>query len=591
MIPFFVTSIASSAGDLLQLGRRSKVVFVGPNNVGKSTILREIYDALLGARPDRRVLSDVSVHIDIADAEQWLRAHTSVLVMAAHEHFASPLTPPIRLEYVRRAIAKQSTDKTSVLSEFGKLFVHYLQVDGRAGLVSRPERLEPDQPMNHPIQVFQNDEAALERLSRMSIEAFNMPLVLNHGGRDLRLHFGAPPPKLPGQDRVSPDFVRKLNALPEVAAQGHGVRSFVGLLVNLIVTAHDVILLDEPEVHLHPPQQRLLGRLMPTTVSDRQFFVSTHSATFLRGFLDGFKPPVDRDGDSSPDTSLPTAPALSDVVVVRVTRRSNTNNFHIINPADVKALWDDPLLRHSNILDGLFHDGVVVCEADSDCRFYSAVLDSIYSEHEKRPDILFVHCGGKDRIKVAVRALRAVGVPTVAIADIDILQDRNKLAELAQLMGSSWTRDQEAHWNVLNSAVSQKYATIQSRGVREEIADLLKPLKDSAPFPFDVAERIQRLLPKRSPWSTLKLSGRSGVPGGEPVQSFDKLVDSLKSIGLFVVVPGEAERFVSSIGGHGPEWASAVLEQKDFASDPELEVAKQFMRTVLAELKNPGRTV
>ncbi|MEV0989569.1 hypothetical protein [Streptomyces sp. NPDC049949] len=34
-----------------------------------------------------------------------------------------------------------------------------------------------------------------------------------------------------------------------------------------------------------------------------------------------------------------------------------------------------PSLRYSNIISGLFHDGVVLCESEGDCQFYAASFD------------------------------------------------------------------------------------------------------------------------------------------------------------------------------------------------------------------------
>lgn len=60
---------------------------------------------------------------------------------------------------------------------------------------------------------------------------------------------------------------------------------------------------------------------------------------------------------------------------MRLTRNGEINHAAVLNEQDVKDLWSDPLLRYSNVLDGLFHDAVVLCESDSDFRYYQAVLD------------------------------------------------------------------------------------------------------------------------------------------------------------------------------------------------------------------------
>ena len=55
---------------------------------------------------------------------------------------------------------------------------------------------------------------------------------------------------------------------------------------------------------------------------------------------------------------------------------------------------------------------------------------------------------------------------------------------------------------------------------------------------------------------------------------------ALEALGIFVVPVGELERFVKSVGGHGPAWVAEVLKQ-DLANAPELEPARQFVKKLV----------
>src|SRR5690606_12158093 len=128
-------------------------------------------------------------------------------------------------------------------------------------------------------------------------------------------------------------------------------------LLHALVVEHPVVLIDEPEAFLHPPQARLLGQmLVKEAPENRQLFVATHSSDFLRGLLDT---------DSSR------------VRVVRIQRVGDVNPIKELDNEGVKNVWGDPILRYSNILDGLFHSKVIVCEGDADCRFYAATMDAV----------------------------------------------------------------------------------------------------------------------------------------------------------------------------------------------------------------------
>ena len=153
------------------------------------------------------------------------------------------------------------------------------------------------------------------------------------------------------------------------------MRSFAGILLDVFTTHKTVTMIDEPEAFLHPPQARLLGRmLVKNKPNDRQLFISTHSEDFLKGLLDA---------DSE------------NVKIVRIDREGNINRIKVLDNEGVKNLWKDSILRYSNILSGLFHSKVVICESDTDCRFYQAIMNSLYeAENKTSPDVLFTHCGG-----------------------------------------------------------------------------------------------------------------------------------------------------------------------------------------------------
>lgn len=71
------------------------------------------------------------------------------------------------------------------------------------------------------------------------------------------------------------------------------------------------------------------------------------------------------------------------------------------------------------------------------------------------------------------------------------------------------------------------------------------------------------------------------MPSGDPSLAIERLLNSLRAAGLFVVEVGELEGFVRTVGNHGPAWVNQVL-QRDLRADAELETARQFVRTLIA---------
>lgn len=294
---------------------------------------------------------------------------------------------------------------------------------------------------------------------------------------------------------------------------------------------------------------------------NRQLFVATHSADVLRGVLDANSP---------------------DVKVVRLQRQGDTNKVRLLDNQRIQELWGDPLLRYSNILDGLFHEGAIVCEADADCRFYSAILESLdatSNAEQKRPDILFTHCGGKARMPLVVRALREVDVPVQAIADFDILADEQPLRAVIEALGCDWSSI-ESDWRTVKAAVDAKRPDLNTAEVRREVERVLAGASGTI-LPERVRAELHSILKRTTAWSNAKLVGKSFVPSGDPTRACDRLLVSLRSAGLHVVEVGELEGFCRAVDGHGPKWVNAVLG-RDLGNDADLAQARDFARRLLA---------
>jgi len=99
------------------------------------------------------------------------------------------------------------------------------------------------------------------------------------------------------------------------------------------------------------------------------------------------------------------------LTIIRLKRSEDgaANVPSVLDSTQVRELWSDPFLRYSNLLDGLFHRGVVVCEAEGDARLYTAALDaSLEGDHEPASDLLFAGTrsgglGGVSRVPAVCR--------------------------------------------------------------------------------------------------------------------------------------------------------------------------------------------
>lgn len=555
----WVSEIEFSDGSKISASEDEVVLIVGPNNAGKSEALRAI----------ERKLSEASISPVISKISLGRKGSAEEVVewLSTFAHQASPESEnPAFQAYgsgVRKSHVHNWWGNQSELHALASFFCVRLGADQRLEAANPAPniRLLEDAP-SHPIHFLMSDDSLESSLSQSFRMAFGSDLILNRGaGSVAPLHVGEKPHVQAGEDRVSVGYLRRLGALPQIQSQGDGMRSFTGVLLRTMVGRESILLVDEPEAFLHPPQARLLGQiLVKEKKPNRQIFIATHSGDVLRGALDS-------NG--------------SNVSVVRLRRSGDKNHVRKLDKLKLTELWGDPLLRYSNILDGVFHEKVVVCEADSDARFYAALSDAIFGDlaaNTKRPDVMFTHCGGKDRVAMVVKALHELDVPVAAVLDFDVLNNEKTIRSIFEAAGGDWTAV-APQYQLVKKSVDGKKPDLTVEEIRDQILTLLANTTDQSAL-ADLKGRVSAVLRRGTAWSAAKGIGSASVPSGDPTNALRILLERLSASGIFVVEVGELECFCKSIGNHGPKWINKVLEL-DLKDDPDLENARNFVRRIV----------
>lgn len=556
----WIDSITFNDSTKLKLETNDIIVFVGPNNAGKSASLKEINRLSTSTSDKGKVISSLSVGSEGSETEL-----VTLLGSIGQKQITSNPFPTYHgyefQIYEANATSYWSNAHTSGLGELSKIFIKNITTEGRLQAANPTNNIRLSQePPRHPIHFLQKKDSLEYKFSDYFRQAFGKDLIVHrNAGNEVPLYVGERPTPIEGEDRVSEGYLSKLEALDLLHEQGDGMRSFVGVLLESFVSNHSILLIDEPEAFLHPPQARLLGQMLAKDLpSERQLFLATHSGDFLKGVLDS---------------------KVKNLKIVRIRREGALNRVSTLNSSDISEIWNDSLLRHSNILDGLFHSKVVVCESDSDCKFYSAVLAAICEQRKiPTPDILFIHCGGKHRMPTVIKSLRKLDVPLQIITDFDILNSPDPLRSIVASLNGEW-EEMETDWKTVKASVDQKRPELETIDVKREITNILDNVSERI-FQSRAAREINSVLKKASAWAQAKSIGKSFIPSGNAQQSFDRLQEKLQNLGLLVVEVGELEGFVRSIGNHGPKWVNEVLE-KDLANDRELEDARRFIEKLL----------
>lgn len=529
-------------------------ILVGPNNSGKSITLKELDQLTREENRTGTIVKKIELQKEgaVEDILELIKNNSIIDGDANYRGFGY---------IIREQHISHYWKQRKMLEELQPIFVNLLSTEDRLRIVNPPSNISLiNEAVQHPIHFLQKDDSIELKFSQYFQQAFNEELIVHrNAGSKVPLYIGKRPTPKEGEDRVSISYTKELEKLPLLHQQGDGMRSFVGLLLSAFVASHKILLIDEPEAFLHPPQVRLLGKMLAKDLpSDRQLFLATHSGDFLKGLLDA---------------------DISNLKIVRIRREENKNKISELNNSDIQELWKDPLLRYSNILDGLFHSKVIICESDSDCRFYSAILQSVFENKSNlSPDYLFIPSGGKQRIPMIIRSLKKLEVKINTIVDFDVLNDSSPLREIVETSNGNWASI-ETDWKLVKNSVDSRKPELETKDFKEKLSPILDSTTETI-FPPDKIKEIKSLLRKTSAWSVAKTVGKNFIPSGEPSQAYQRLISELEKIGILVVEEGEIESFVKSIGNHGPKWVNEVLT-RNLKEDSELSLAREFVKKLI----------
>lgn len=554
-VKIIVKNLEFSDGTKLDIGAADIVVFVGPNNAGKSAALREIEGAFVES--PKKVLKEVNLETfgTLSDMKSFINS-------VSRQEFSGN-----NINYVGFGFSISDQHLNifwpNNLTLLKPLFLTRLATESRitqSDAVASINALE-DSP-NHPIHLLMADDSLEKRISGYFRRAFgNDLIVFRGGGSQAFLLVGQTIKPVSGEDRISTSYLKRLVAeTVPLQKQGDGMRSFASIILHLLApSTPSILLLDEPEAFLHPPQARLIGEFIAKErAGESQLFLATHSPDVLLGLLSA---------------------APKSLRVVRLQRDGVVNRAKELDQAKALAISADPLMKFSGVISGIFHHRVFITESDADAMFYEAILDLPSVHGEVSPDALFVQAGGKDRMAPLAEALKSLDVNVDVIADIDVLNDEAKFKRLVVALGGDWLIA-EPDAKALKKAIEQHKPWLNATEVVNGISTILEKAPGGGEFPKALKSEIDSIFRKANPWDAIKEAGVAAIPSGQPTTHWNKLTKYCESLGLWIVPVGELEGFCKSIGGHGPRWTQDVLGERDIASDNDLSSARDFVKKV-----------
>ena len=570
---FFIKSLRFNDGLNLSLEAGCTLIFTGPNNCGKSVTLREIADHILRPEliPHSIILRSIETQHEATRSSfiSWMRRNYPVQKTA--ELVNNVLHPDVEtfLTAQGRGMTVSSIPEPltlAFLTQSAKLLVQRLEASTRLSLADSAVSLPYDTGPAAYIHFLQRNEELRRSISALVQAAFDRELIINWGGgQRVWFHVGSDPARSHDEDRVSPRYLTDLAGQPRLDHEGDGIRSFVGLVLAAKFSSHPICVIDEPEAFLHPPQARRLGAILAESAATgkRQMIVATHSSDIIRGAMD----------------------ASRNVVVCRMVREGSLNRVSVLGRSELQDLWMKPLLRSSVAIDGLFHSGVVVCEGDSDCRFYEAMALRTEKEPPRALDMYFAHGGGKGAIAALVQTYRALSVPTAVIADLDLLRRREEFLKLYETLGGD-AEGISALYHRVSAALNDRKPLASVSDFANCVEVVLNRVKQTDRITPSDRRQIRDALETASDWSEAKRYGVNRLKGSELTAGKD-LLARCQEIGLFMVPCGALEGWWAEGPTDKAAWIADTIPK--ISESPEVfRDAADFVASVCGYLA--GRT-
>lgn len=551
---YSIRSLKLKSGAHFRPGRIN--LLVGANNCGKTQLLKDMLSYISGEKKENLILDKLDVpypdtweeiesvynmHIIDSNGTQQLK-HISPTLDAAP---SGPSGPSLGEDVKNWLI----NDRRLFRAVTGEEFVTYLNTDNRLKMaMSQPvqQNLQERGPKNVLETLYVSGSTSVEKVRSCIKKIFGKDIFLspyNLGSLEYRI----------GSDfsvvSANPqEAFKQLLSYPLLDSQGDGMRSVLGIISAIVSVKKPIILIDEPEAFLHPPQALQLGEIISELVdASQQAFIATHSVDFLRGLLSSTK----------------------DAVITHLKRTDDITEAKVLDSATLNQIITDPLLSSSRVLEGMFYKGVVATEADADSVFYQRLFQKVGAADE----IHFVNAHNKQTLKKIIEPYKKLGIKFAMIADADVIRDKREFTDMLQVTNDEQIKNQilrerEAIINYFQSQDKYKVLCDLQEKTKKLVEQSMIPKTahpdDIASALYEFRQKLRKFRDESDELSEFKKNGRSALP--DTLQdNFDRLWTCCANIGLFIVNVGELESWMIDYGlersSNKSKWISTALSK------------------------------
>lgn len=556
----FIKSIKLNNEEEVPFNNDDIVIFVGGNNVGKSRLLKDIEIDLINDSYDEKqnkiIIKDIKYEELDFGSEEILNFFESKY--APHDNYGNynvELNSQNGYSFSKNDLAKWPYSNNQNLY---KCFYTFLTTENRLLLTKSISN-------QHPINTYalkimkklETNEPTLTNINQYLIKSFGKGIEVDTGSYNPNFKYEYKIGKKTDVNKIKGLEIRdakcKINKMDSLESQGDGIRSAVGILSSLIADNYTIFLIDEPETFMHPPQSRLLGNYIVDLSIGKQCFIATHNIDVIKGLIE--------------KNSVR-------VKIIKIERFENENSFHLIDNESIKELATDRNLRYTNILNGLFYKNVVLCENESDCKFYSAILESV--DEQIYNDTLFCGVAGKEQFKSIIPLLIKSRINYKIIADIDLINSKDLLRNLLENTNKDCQEILEHHERFLSLFKLDKLEKKQSE-IKRNINNLFTTEEFIS---RETKNKMLKILKSTNSFEQLKTKGISVLPEGKCQELYLLLKEDLKLNNIYILDNGELENFCNSINSKGNKWVEQIFNQYEDINNPVYDEARKFIKYV-----------
>ncbi|MEZ9001408.1 ATP-dependent endonuclease [Vibrio splendidus] len=543
----------NAKSDVLSLEVAPINIFVGPNNSGKSLFLKEIEQLCNNPEPNRKIISEIKVKEFKKNEILGMIQSKEIEKPENHRHYDDHVfTQKLDLfnennTRVNQVSLVEIIDFVEGRNQNYDYFAEYflslytIRLDGKTRFSLTEEKPSGDltkSPKNQLMALFQDDNAR-KTIRDITYGAIGKYFVIDPTGMtSLRIKMSDSEPSGVLEQGLSDESRTFHSNATDISEMSDGVKAFTGLVSATLSQDYKILLVDEPEAFLHPPLAKKLGKTLSilTKEKENKIFISTHSSDFVMGCIQSGQ----------------------NVNITRLTYSNGVATARSLSSQTLYEMMKNPLLRSTGILSAMFHEGVIVSESDADRAFYQEINERLnYFTNDGAKDSLFINAQNKQTIGRIVAPLRNMGIPAVAIVDLDIIKKSNEFKELCK--SCNVPQALLTSWGMLRGEINKIFEDNDINSNKQGVDDI--PQEHRA--------------------------------------TLESLLNNLCEYGIFAVPRGALEQWLPILqiasNRHGPNWIMEAFEKmgEDPSSSEYLQPTNEdvwvFMRNIAKWLNEPSR--